>query len=283
MVRVGLVLILVGTAGMAWQLGDGVPVWEAYVAWSVAGLGMGLSYAPISLMMLRAAPPGREGWASRRSTWPTCSARARRRRRWRRRGRRVPGEPPGLGRSRPGVRRGRAGRRGRARSWLGACPGTLDRTPADARYSMKVRRVSRASRRRPATPRRPGGAAARTVLPRGRVGAEELDARPARRAGRAGSRRRPRRRRGPEVDDEAVVAQPLLGGPRLELGQVDVAGRELPEDAVQAAGVVRPLEAHDARLVVPGRPAAPGSGPPGRTGSGSRGGPRRPRPGSSSP
>ena len=25
---------------------------------------MGLSYAPISLMMLRAAPPGREGWAS---------------------------------------------------------------------------------------------------------------------------------------------------------------------------------------------------------------------------
>ena len=64
MVRVGLALILVGIAGMAWQLRDGVPLWEAYVAWSVAGLGMGLSYAPISLMMLRAAPPGREGWAS---------------------------------------------------------------------------------------------------------------------------------------------------------------------------------------------------------------------------
>jgi MFS family permease len=41
-----------------------VPVWEAFVAWSAAGLGMGFSYAPISLMMLRAAPPGREGWAS---------------------------------------------------------------------------------------------------------------------------------------------------------------------------------------------------------------------------
>jgi MFS family permease len=64
LIRLGLALILVGTAGMAWQLRAGVPLWEAYVAWSVAGLGMGLSYAPISLMMLRAAPPGREGWAS---------------------------------------------------------------------------------------------------------------------------------------------------------------------------------------------------------------------------
>jgi MFS family permease len=34
------------------------------LAWSVAGLGMGLSYAPLSLMMLREAPEGREGWAS---------------------------------------------------------------------------------------------------------------------------------------------------------------------------------------------------------------------------
>jgi MFS family permease len=64
LVRTGLALILVGTAGMAWQLHPGVPLWEAYAAWSAAGLGMGLSYAPISLMMLRAAPGGREGWAS---------------------------------------------------------------------------------------------------------------------------------------------------------------------------------------------------------------------------
>jgi hypothetical protein len=39
-------------------------VWVAFVAWSIAGLGMGLAYAPISLMMLREAPAGREGWAS---------------------------------------------------------------------------------------------------------------------------------------------------------------------------------------------------------------------------
>jgi len=64
LVRTGLVLIVLGTAGMAFQLHPGVPAWEAFVAWSVAGFGMGLAYAPISLMMLRAAPPGREGWAS---------------------------------------------------------------------------------------------------------------------------------------------------------------------------------------------------------------------------
>jgi hypothetical protein len=41
-----------------------VPVAAGLAAWTVAGLGMGLAYAPISLMMLREAPPGREGWAS---------------------------------------------------------------------------------------------------------------------------------------------------------------------------------------------------------------------------
>src|SRR5690349_20016150 len=41
-----------------------VPVAVGLVAWTVAGLGMGLAYAPLSLMMLRMAPPGREGRAS---------------------------------------------------------------------------------------------------------------------------------------------------------------------------------------------------------------------------
>ena len=64
LIRLGLACILVGTAGMAFQLQSGVPVAEGFVAWGVAGFGMGLAYSPISLMMLRAAPSGREGWAS---------------------------------------------------------------------------------------------------------------------------------------------------------------------------------------------------------------------------
>ena len=41
-----------------------VPVAEGLAAWTVAGLGMGLAYAPISLMMLQKAPPGQEGRVS---------------------------------------------------------------------------------------------------------------------------------------------------------------------------------------------------------------------------
>ena len=64
LVQAGMTLVLVGVGGMLVVLRPGVPVGVAVVAWSVAGLGMGLSYAPLSLMMLREAPRGREGWAS---------------------------------------------------------------------------------------------------------------------------------------------------------------------------------------------------------------------------
>jgi MFS family permease len=37
---------------------------EGIAAWTVGGLGMGLAYAPLSLLMLRQAPPGQEGQAS---------------------------------------------------------------------------------------------------------------------------------------------------------------------------------------------------------------------------
>jgi MFS family permease len=64
LVRLGLTLIMLGECGMLAVLLPGVPVSVAFLAWSIAGLGMGSAYAPISLMMLREAPPGREGWAS---------------------------------------------------------------------------------------------------------------------------------------------------------------------------------------------------------------------------
>jgi uncharacterized glyoxalase superfamily protein PhnB/MFS family permease len=64
LVRLGLVCILCGIAGIAIFLQRGVPIAEGFAAWTVAGFGMGLSYAPTALMMLRAAPAGREGWAS---------------------------------------------------------------------------------------------------------------------------------------------------------------------------------------------------------------------------
>ncbi len=64
LVRAGLLVILAGIAGMILVLEPGVPVAAALVAWTVAGLGMGLAYAPLSLMMLQEASPGQEGRAS---------------------------------------------------------------------------------------------------------------------------------------------------------------------------------------------------------------------------
>ena len=64
LVRCGLVIVLVGIAGMVLILLPAVPVAEGLAAWTVAGLGMGLAYAPISLMMLQKAPPGQEGRVS---------------------------------------------------------------------------------------------------------------------------------------------------------------------------------------------------------------------------
>jgi MFS family permease len=64
LVRIGLVIILAGIGGMATVLDPAVPVIAGLAAWTLAGLGMGVGYAPTTLMMLREAPPGREGWAS---------------------------------------------------------------------------------------------------------------------------------------------------------------------------------------------------------------------------
>ena len=64
LVRAGLLIVLAGIAGMILVLQPAVPVAEGLAAWTVAGLGMGLAYAPLSLMMLHKAQPGQEGQAS---------------------------------------------------------------------------------------------------------------------------------------------------------------------------------------------------------------------------
>jgi MFS family permease len=60
----GLALIVIGIAGSAATLIPAVPVAVAPIAWGVAGLGMGLAYSTISLVVLETAPPGQEGTAA---------------------------------------------------------------------------------------------------------------------------------------------------------------------------------------------------------------------------
>ncbi len=64
LVRLGLAVIVAGQAGMALMLQPSVPVAEGIAAWTVAGLGMGLAYAPTTLMALSQAAPGHEGYVS---------------------------------------------------------------------------------------------------------------------------------------------------------------------------------------------------------------------------
>ncbi|HEX9992419.1 MAG TPA: MFS transporter [Acidimicrobiales bacterium] len=64
MVRTGFAVLLAGLGGAALFLWDGVPLPLAVVVWAAAGLGIGLAYAPISVTVLREAPPGRTGEAT---------------------------------------------------------------------------------------------------------------------------------------------------------------------------------------------------------------------------
>jgi MFS family permease len=64
LIRAGLVIIMAGIGGLIVMLQPGVPVLVGQVSWTVAGLGMGLAYPTISLLMLRQAPPGEEGVTS---------------------------------------------------------------------------------------------------------------------------------------------------------------------------------------------------------------------------
>jgi MFS family permease len=63
LVRRGLALVAAGIAGSIVGLGS-VPVGVLVASWTVAGLGIGLCYAPISVTVLGTAAPGQEGRAS---------------------------------------------------------------------------------------------------------------------------------------------------------------------------------------------------------------------------
>ncbi len=64
LVGTGLAIVVAGLGTMAMVLLPATPVYVAIAAWTVAGFGIGIAYAPTSLLMLREAPAGREGWAS---------------------------------------------------------------------------------------------------------------------------------------------------------------------------------------------------------------------------
>jgi MFS family permease len=64
LVSAGLLLIALGLAGIACVLIPAIPVAVAFVAWGVGGLGMGLAYSTISLVVLETAPTDQEGSAT---------------------------------------------------------------------------------------------------------------------------------------------------------------------------------------------------------------------------
>ena len=64
LVTTGLLLIAFGLAGIASVLVPAVLIVVAPLAWGVAGLGMGLAYSTLSLVVLETVPTDQEGSAS---------------------------------------------------------------------------------------------------------------------------------------------------------------------------------------------------------------------------
>jgi MFS family permease len=63
-VGAGAAVLVVGIAGFAAVLSPDVPIVVGIATWAVAGLGMGLSYSPLSLVVLREAPEETQGAAT---------------------------------------------------------------------------------------------------------------------------------------------------------------------------------------------------------------------------
>jgi MFS family permease len=64
LVSIGLLLLALGLIGITGVLLPPVPVVVAFVAWSIGGLGMGLAYSTINLVVFETAPPDQLGWAT---------------------------------------------------------------------------------------------------------------------------------------------------------------------------------------------------------------------------
>jgi MFS family permease len=64
LVRAGFLTVGLGIVAFTAVLSPGVPVVVGIVAWAVAGLGMGFSYSPLSLTVLREAPKETQGAAT---------------------------------------------------------------------------------------------------------------------------------------------------------------------------------------------------------------------------
>ena len=63
-IRTGFAVVALGVLGFMAILSPAVPLPIGVVAWAVVGLGMGFAYAPLSLTVLREAPPESQGAAT---------------------------------------------------------------------------------------------------------------------------------------------------------------------------------------------------------------------------
>ena len=63
-VRTGFVVLAAGLAGTSLLLTSDVPIALGLVGWTVAGFGIGMAFSPLAIVVLREAPPGREGASS---------------------------------------------------------------------------------------------------------------------------------------------------------------------------------------------------------------------------
>jgi MFS family permease len=64
LIRVGFLIVAAGIALELAALFPGVPVAVGVAGWAVGGVGIGLAYSPVSLIVLGEAPSGQEGVAS---------------------------------------------------------------------------------------------------------------------------------------------------------------------------------------------------------------------------